>query len=72
MKITFGEQLRIIMKRRGVSVQDLAEKLGKTRQNVNNRLNNSDNMTVKEMELYTSLIGCSVSIEIVEPPEAES
>ena len=68
MKMTFGEQMRVIMKRRGVSVQELADRLGKSRQNINQRLNSSG-FTEKEMEDYTAAIGCKVSIEIVEPPE---
>lgn len=68
MKMTFGEQLRVIMKRRGVSVQELADRLGVSRQNVNQRLNN-DSFTLADMEKYTAAIGCSIEIEIVEPPE---
>lgn len=68
MKMTFGEQMRVIMKRRGVSVQELADRLGKSRQNINQRLNSSG-FTEKEMEDYTAAIGCIVNIEIVEPPE---
>lgn len=68
MKMTFGEQMRVIMKRRGVSVQELADRLGKSRQNINQRLNSSG-FTEKEMEDYTAAIGCTVNIEITEPPE---
>lgn len=68
MKMTFGEQLRVIMKRRGVSVQELADRLGKSRQNVNKRLNNS-NFTSAEMQEWAAAIGCIVNIEVVEKPE---
>lgn len=68
VKMSFGEQMRVIMKRRGVSVQELADRLGKSRQNINQRLNSSG-FTEKEMEDYTAAIGCTVSIEIIEPPE---
>lgn len=67
--MTFGEQMRVIMKRRGVSVRELADKLGKSRQNINQRLNGSG-FTEKEMEEYAALIGCTVNIEVLEPPEA--
>lgn len=69
MKMTFGEQMRVMMKRRGVSVQELADRLGKSRQNINQRLNGSG-FTEKEMDDYTAAIGCTVNIEIMEPPEA--
>ena len=71
MKMTFGEQLRVIMKRRGVSVQELADRLGKSRQNINQRLNTSENLTAAEMETYAAAVGCSVNIEIVESQGAE-
>ena len=68
MQLSFNEQIAVIMKRRGVSVAQLAEKLGKSRQNVNNRLNNSD-FTTAEMETYAAALGCTVDIEVIEPPE---
>lgn len=68
MQLSFNEQIAVIMKRRGVSVAQLAEKLGKSRQNVNNRLNNSD-FTAAEMETYAAALGCTVNIEVIEPPE---
>ena len=68
MQLSFNEQIAVIMKRRGVSVAQLAEKLGKSRQNVNNRLNNSD-FTTAEMKTYAAALGCTVNIEVIEPPE---
>ena len=66
--MTFGEQMRVMMKRRGVSVQELADRLGKSRQNINQRLNSSG-FTEKEMQDYTAAIGCTVNIEIMEQPD---
>lgn len=68
MQLSFNEQIAIVMKRQGVSVAELAERLGKSRQNVNNRLNNSD-FTSAEMETYAAALGCTVEIEVKEPPE---
>ena len=68
MRLSFGEKMRIMMKRRGVSVQDLADRLGVSRQNVNQRLN-TDKFTLDDMENYTAAIGCGREIEIIEPPE---
>ena len=48
MRLSFGEKMRVIMKRRGVSVQDLADRLGVSRQNVNQRLN-ADRFTLDEI-----------------------
>ena len=63
MRLSFGEKMRVIMKRRGVSVQDLADRLGVSRQNVNQRLN-ADRFTLDDMEKYAG-----IEIEIIDPPE---
>ena len=68
MRLSFGEKMRVMMKRRGVSVQDLADRLGVSRQNVNQRLN-ADKFTLDDMKRYTAAIGCDIDIEIIEPPE---
>lgn len=71
MRLSFSEQMRVIMNRRGVSVQELADRLGVSRQNVNQRLKR-DNFTLDEMEKYAAAVGCSVNIEITEPLEGGS
>ncbi len=68
MRLSFSEQMRVVMKRRGISVQDLADRLGVSRQNVNQRLN-ADRFTLEDMEKYAAAIGCSIEVEITEPPE---
>ena len=68
MKMSFAEQMRVAMRRRGVSVQDLADRLGTSRQNVNQRLN-SGKFTEKDMEKYSTAIGCSVIIDLVDPDQ---
>ena len=68
MQLSFNEQMSVIMKRKGISVAELAERLGKSRQNVNKRLNNS-NFTSAEMQEWAAAIGCIVNIEVVEKPE---
>lgn len=68
MRLSFGEKMRVMMKRRGVSVQEVADRLGVSRQNVNQRLN-ADKFTLDDMEKYVAAIGCGIEIEITEPPE---
>lgn len=68
MRLSFGEKMRVMMKRRGVSVQEVADRLGVSRQNVNQRLN-ADKFTLEDMEKYAAAIGCGIEIEITEPPE---
>lgn len=71
MRLSFGEKMRVIMKRKNISVQELAERLGVTRQNVNQRLN-ADKFTLEDMEKYAAAVGCVIDIEITEPTEGES
>lgn len=68
MRLSFGEKMRVMMKRRGVSVQEVADRLGVSRQNVNQRLN-ADKFTLDDMEEYAAAIGCGIEIEITELPE---
>ncbi len=68
--MSFAEQMRVAMRRRGVSVQDLADRLGTSRQNVNQRLNGGT-FTEKDMEKYSAAIGCSVNVELIEPTEPD-
>ena len=68
MQLSFNEQIAVIMKRQGVSVAELAQRLGKSRQNVNQRLNASD-FTITDMNTYAAALGCTVNIEVIEPPE---
>ena len=65
MRLSFGEKMRVMMKRRGVSVQEVADRLGVSRQNVNQRLN-ADKFTLEDMEKYAAAIGCGIEIEITE------
>lgn len=71
MQLSFSEKMRVLMNRRGVSVQELADRLGVSRQNVNQRLNNNS-FTLADMEKYAAAIGCTVEIEIIEPSEGET
>ena len=68
MRLGGGGGGGVMMKRRGVSVQEVADRLGVSRQNVNQRLN-ADKFTLDDMEKYAAAIGCGIEIEITEPPE---
>ena len=68
MRLSFGEKMRVMMKRRGVSVQEVADRLGVSRQNLNQRLT-ADKFPLDDMEKYAAAIGCGIEIEIIEPPE---
>lgn len=70
MKLTVSEQIRIILKRKKWSVADLAERLGTSRQNVNQLLI-KDNFRVSDIEKIAGVLGCDLVIELKEkPPES--
>ena len=68
MRVSFGEKMRVMMKRRGVSVQEVADRRCGSRQNVTQRLN-ADKFTLDDKENSAAAIGCGIEIEITEPPE---
>ena len=67
MELTFAEQIKIIMKRQGLTVSDLAERLGVSRQNVNQLLSR-DNFKFSDMVKYAAALGYDVKIELLEKP----
>lgn len=75
MKLSFGEQLKIIMNRKNISIQDLANiyeaKTGikMTRQNLSQRLRR-DNFQEQDMYTLAALLDCQVSIQLI--PREES
>lgn len=67
MELTFGEQIKIIMKRKGLTVADLANLLGVSRQNVNQLLAR-DNFKCSDMVKYAAALGYDLKIELIEKP----
>lgn len=67
MELTFGEQIKIIMKRKGLTVADLANLLGVSRQNVNQLLTR-DNFKYSDMVKYADILGYDLKIELIEKP----
>ena len=67
MELTFGEQIKIIMKRKGLTVADLANLLGVSRQNVNQLLAR-DNFKYSDMVKYADILGYDLKIELMEKP----
>lgn len=59
--LTFAEQIRIIMRRRGLSVEQLAGLLDTSKQNLNQQLKR-DNFREKDMTRIADVLGCKVSI----------
>lgn len=62
MNLTVGEKIKIIMKRKGVSMTELAEKVGQSRQNLSNKMTR-DNFTEKDVREIAAALGCEVVVE---------
>ena len=74
MELTFGEQIKIILKRRNMTIQDLAEAyesqtgIKMTRQNLSQRLKR-DNFSEQDMHTFAAILGYQVSIYMIPLPE---
>lgn len=75
VNLTFGEQVKIILSRKGMTIKELAEKVqertGKnmSRQNMTQRLGR-DNFQEQDMRLIAEILGCSFRLSIMEQDEA--
>lgn len=58
MELTTSEKIRIILKRRNMSVTTLAEKIDTTRQNLTNKLSR-DNFTETDLKDIAQALDCS-------------
>ncbi|MDR1018158.1 MAG: hypothetical protein LBM02_05595 [Lachnospiraceae bacterium] len=71
LDITFGEQVKIVLKRKNMTIKELAEIIEKTtgkkmsRQNLTQRLSR-DNFQEKDMRLITSILGCEFRLDILQ------
>ena len=61
MSYTVGEKLQVIMKRKGITVTELARLTHQTRQNLSRKLN-MNLMTVQELYEYAEILGCRVDV----------
>lgn len=68
--MTVAEKIRLIAKRVNMSMGDLAEGTGQTRQNLSNKLNR-DNMSTKDIQALAEAMGCSVEITFTLPDGTE-
>lgn len=50
MSLTMGEKIKVLLNRKNMSVQDLADLLGQSRQNVNTKLK-KDNFAEKDLKI---------------------
>ena len=56
MSLTMGEKIKVLLKRKKMSVQELADLLGQSRQNINVKLK-KDNFNEKDLRLIAEKLG---------------
>mgnify|MGYP000966623513 CR=1 FL=1 len=75
--LTFGEQVKIVLGRKGMTIKELAETIEKetgkkmSRQNLTQRLGR-DNFQEQDMRLIASILGCPFQLSIMSGEIAES
>ncbi len=75
-QLTFGEQVKIVLGRKGMTIKELAEQVeaytGKnmSRQNMTQRLNR-DNFQEQDMRLIAKILGCNFELNILGEPQEE-
>ncbi|WFD10839.1 helix-turn-helix domain-containing protein [Tepidibacter hydrothermalis] len=57
MKLTMGEKLRILLKRKNVTIVELSRRIGTSNQNLANKFKR-DNFSTKELEEIAEALGC--------------
>ena len=75
VSLTFGEQVKIILNRKGMTIKELAEQIeictGKkmSRQNLTQRLGR-DNFQEQDMRLIAQILGCPFQLSILATNES--
>ena len=64
MPLSFGEKVKVMLSRRNMTLAQLAEITGQSRQNLSNKMNR-DNFTEKEMHAIAAALNCSVESRLV-------
>ena len=62
MECSAGEKIRIILNRRRMSITELSQKIGTSRQNLTNKLSR-DNFSEKEMQDIAKVLNCTVNTQ---------
>jgi transcriptional regulator with XRE-family HTH domain len=58
MPLTLGEKIKIILNRRGLTIAQLAEQTGQSRQNMSNKMSR-DNFSEKELHEIANALNCT-------------
>lgn len=71
MSITMGEKIRIILGRRNMTISQLAEKTGQTRQNMSNKMAR-DNFSEKDLLTIAEALNCTFDAHFIMNDTKES
>lgn len=71
MSITMGEKIRIILGRRNMTISQLAEKTGQTRQNMSNKMAR-DNFSEKDLLSIAEALNCTFDAHFIMNDTKES
>lgn len=58
MPLSMGEKIKVVLGRRNMTLGELAEKTGQTRQNLSNKMSR-DNFTEKELRKIADALDCT-------------
>mgnify|MGYP003293011360 CR=1 FL=1 len=64
MPITMGEKIKIMLRRRNMTLAQLAEKTGQSRQNMSNKMSR-DNFSEKELYTIAEALECTYEAHFV-------
>lgn len=64
MGLTMSEKIKVVLKRRGMTMGELAEKTGQTRQNLSNKMTR-DNFPEKELLQIAEALDCELESYLV-------
>ena len=64
MGLTMSEKIKVVLKRRGMTMGELAEKTGQTRQNLSNKMTR-DNFPEKELRHIAEALDCELESYLV-------
>lgn len=71
MSLTIGEKIKIILSRRNMTLTQLADKTGQSRQNMSNKMNR-DNFSEKELYEIAQALNCTFKTEFIFNDTGES
>ena len=64
MPLTFAEKIKVMLTRRNMTLAQLADKTGQSRQNLSNKMAR-DNFTEKEMIVIAEALDCRIDSRLV-------